>query len=259
MPEYPSAAIFDSLVDLVDDAAARWPEDRPTLSLRTDEGIDLAWSAAEVRRRGMLAAWRLRAIGLQPGDRLLTWSPSTPRLPATYVGAMRAGVVIVPLDLRMTKGVDRADLRPCRHDLARRGRRLRRAGPRRGRPLGLPGPRPRGPDRRPRRLAPRRLARPGRGLAAADAGVALRGGLHLRDDGRPEGRDAHPRQIPGDDRRLRAAASRIAITGRSRSCPCRTSSSRRRSSSTRRCSAPRSSTSARAIRGSSSRRCESRA
>jgi long-chain acyl-CoA synthetase len=105
MPEYPSAATFDSLVDLVDDAAARWPVDRAMLSLRTDEGIDLAWSAAEVRRRGMLAAWRLRATGLQPGERLLTWSPSTPRLPATYVGAMRAGVVIVPLDLRMTKGV----------------------------------------------------------------------------------------------------------------------------------------------------------
>ena len=53
----------------------------------------------------MLAAWRLRARGLKPGDRLLTWSPSTPRLPALYWGAMRAGVVIVPLDLRMTPGV----------------------------------------------------------------------------------------------------------------------------------------------------------
>ena len=105
MPEYPSAGTFGSLVDLVDDAAARWPAERPMLSLRTDDGIDLAWPAAEVRRRGMLAAWRLRSLGLQPGDRLLTWSPSTPRLPAVYVGAMRAGVVIVPLDLRMTKGV----------------------------------------------------------------------------------------------------------------------------------------------------------
>jgi long-chain acyl-CoA synthetase len=105
MPEYPSAAAFESLVDLVDDAAARWPAERPMLSLRTDEGVELAWPAAELRRRGMLAAWRLRGLGLQPGDRLLTWSPSTPRLPAVYAGAMRAGVVVVPLDLRMTKGV----------------------------------------------------------------------------------------------------------------------------------------------------------
>ena len=105
MPAYASAATFDSLVDLVDDSAARWADDRPTLSLRTDDGIELAWSPAEVRRRGLIAAWRLRELGLQPGDRLLTWSPSTPRLPAVYVAAMRAGVVIVPLDLRMTKGV----------------------------------------------------------------------------------------------------------------------------------------------------------
>ena len=58
-----------------------------------------------MRRRSLLAAWRLRARGLQAGDRLLTWSPSTPRLPAVYWGAMRAGIVIVPLDLRMTPGV----------------------------------------------------------------------------------------------------------------------------------------------------------
>ncbi len=49
-----------------------------------------------------MAAWRLRALGLQPGDRLLTWSASTPDLPAAYFGAMRAGLVIVPLDLRMS-------------------------------------------------------------------------------------------------------------------------------------------------------------
>ncbi|CAN5629272.1 hypothetical protein BH23CHL8_BH23CHL8_25140 [soil metagenome] len=105
MPDYPEVAALDSLVAVLDDAAARWPADRATLSLRTDDGIELAWSAAELRRRSLLAAWRLRARGLGPGSRLLTWSPATPRLPALYWGAMRAGVVIVPLDLRMTPGV----------------------------------------------------------------------------------------------------------------------------------------------------------
>jgi long-chain acyl-CoA synthetase len=105
MPDYPDVTTLDSLVAILDDAAERWPPERPTLSLRTDGGIELAWSAAELRRRSMLAAWRLRALGLGPGDRLLTWSPATPRLPAVYWGAMRAGVVIVPLDLRMTPGV----------------------------------------------------------------------------------------------------------------------------------------------------------
>jgi long-chain acyl-CoA synthetase len=44
----------------------------------------------------------LRALGLEPGDRILTWSPSTPDLPAVYFGAMRARLIIVPLDLRMS-------------------------------------------------------------------------------------------------------------------------------------------------------------
>jgi len=105
MTAFPDVAGFGSLVELLDDAATRWPAQPPMWSLRTDDGIELPWSAAEMRRRSLLAAWRLRAWGLQPGDRLLTWSPSTPRLPAVYWGAMRAGVVIVPLDLRMTPGV----------------------------------------------------------------------------------------------------------------------------------------------------------
>ena len=51
---------------------------------------------------GRVAAWRLKALGLAPGDRLMTWSPSTPELPAAYFGAMRAGLILVPLDLRMS-------------------------------------------------------------------------------------------------------------------------------------------------------------
>ncbi len=101
----PDVLQYGSLVELLDDAAARWPGDRIMYSLRTDQGIELAWTVAEMRRRSLLAAWRLRAIGLQPGDRLLTWSPSTPRLPAVYWAAMRADIVVVPLDLRMTPGV----------------------------------------------------------------------------------------------------------------------------------------------------------
>ena len=103
--DFPDIAAFDSLLDVLDDAATRWPAVPPMWSLRTDEGLELPWSAAEMQRRSRLAAWRLRRHGLQPGDRLLTWSPSTPRLPAVYWGAMRAGVIVVPLDLRMTRGV----------------------------------------------------------------------------------------------------------------------------------------------------------
>ena len=90
-----------TLLDLLDDAVARYG-DRTALSLRLDDGSTTTWSYRELDRRSRIAAWRLRALGLEPGDRLLTWSPSTPELPAAYFGAMRARLVIVPLDLRMS-------------------------------------------------------------------------------------------------------------------------------------------------------------
>ncbi len=89
-----------TLVDLLDAAEVRYG-DRAALSVRRDDGSINAWSYRELARRSRLAAWRLRSRGLRPGDRLLTWSSSCPELAAVYFGAMRAGVIIVPLDLRM--------------------------------------------------------------------------------------------------------------------------------------------------------------
>jgi long-chain acyl-CoA synthetase len=90
-----------TLLDLLADAVARYG-DRTALSLRHDDGSTTSWSLRELDRRSRMAAWRLRALGLESGDRLLTWSPSTPELPAAYFAAMRARLVIVPLDLRMS-------------------------------------------------------------------------------------------------------------------------------------------------------------
>ena len=69
-----------------------------------------------------LMQWRLRALGLKPGDRILVWTPSSPAVPALYYGAMRAGVALVPLDLRMSSGaieriVGRADAQRLIEDL----------------------------------------------------------------------------------------------------------------------------------------------
>jgi len=89
-----------TLVDLLEGAAARYGE-RPALRQRRDDGSQQTWTYRELERRSRLAAWRLRSRGLQPGDRLLTWSPSSPELAAVYFGAIRAGVILVPLDLRM--------------------------------------------------------------------------------------------------------------------------------------------------------------
>ncbi len=105
MTTFPHASDFGSLVEILDDAAVRWPADRHMYGLRLDSGMAMTWSAEEMQRRSLQAAWRLRAAGLGQGDRLLTWSPSTPHLPAVYWGAMRAGLVTVPVDLRMKSDV----------------------------------------------------------------------------------------------------------------------------------------------------------
>ncbi|HEY3072389.1 MAG TPA: AMP-binding protein [Candidatus Limnocylindrales bacterium] len=91
---------MQTLIDLVERAVAKRPN-QPALGVRADDESTLHWTYAELERRTLIAAWRLRALGLQPGDRVLTWSPSTPQLPAAYIGAIRAGLILVPLDLRM--------------------------------------------------------------------------------------------------------------------------------------------------------------
>ncbi|HEY8870494.1 MAG TPA: AMP-binding protein [Candidatus Limnocylindrales bacterium] len=91
---------MQTVLDLFDDAVERY-DDRPAVSLRHDDASTTTWSYRELQRRSRIAAWRLGAAGLKPGDRVLTWSPSTPELPAAYFGAMRARLVYVPLDLRM--------------------------------------------------------------------------------------------------------------------------------------------------------------
>ena len=91
-----------TLVDLLDNPVARFG-DQPAFAIRHEDGTTEGWTYREFQRRTKLAAFRLRGLGLAPGDRVLTWSPSTPALPATYFGAMRAGIVYVPLDLRMSR------------------------------------------------------------------------------------------------------------------------------------------------------------
>ena len=116
--------------------------DRPALSLRRDDGASESWSFRELDRRSRAVAWRLRALGLGPGDRMLTWSPSTPALPAVYFGAMRAGVVIVPLDLRMSPDAIERIAEKAEADAARDRHRPRRPGPARGAASSTSRPRP---------------------------------------------------------------------------------------------------------------------
>jgi long-chain acyl-CoA synthetase len=92
---------METLLDLLDDAVARFG-DRPALGVRRDDGSTETWTYRELNRRSRIAAWRLVALGLRPGDRLLTWSSNVPELPAVYFGAIRARLILVPLDVRMS-------------------------------------------------------------------------------------------------------------------------------------------------------------
>ena len=106
---------LDSLLDIIDQGEARYAECH-AFGMRTDDGSTEQWTYRELSRRSRIIAWRLRALGLEAGDRLLVWTPSSPAVPALYFGAMRASLVLVPLDLRMSPGaieriVARADAR----------------------------------------------------------------------------------------------------------------------------------------------------
>ncbi|HEY8168713.1 MAG TPA: AMP-binding protein [Candidatus Limnocylindrales bacterium] len=101
---FPDPRTYASLLAILEDAARRRP-DEIAMSLAADAGREQEWSATELLYRSRLAAARLQAAGLGPGDRLLTWCPSGPDLTAVMFGAIRLGVVIVPLDLRMAPEV----------------------------------------------------------------------------------------------------------------------------------------------------------
>jgi len=92
---------MDTLLDLLETSVGRYGE-RPAMAVHTEGGASVQWSYRELDRRSRLAAWRLRALGLEPGDRILTWSAPMPALPAAYFGAMRARLIVVPLDQRMS-------------------------------------------------------------------------------------------------------------------------------------------------------------
>mgnify|MGYP003551002264 CR=1 FL=1 len=111
---------METLLDLLDDSARRYGA-RNALGLRRDDGTTYHWSYAELRRRSRLAAWRLRALGLQPGDRLQAvkdrwWSESFLNKGPTTRASPRPAQMASPLS-RKTLGF-----------LRRQGRWVRRRG-----------------------------------------------------------------------------------------------------------------------------------
>src|SRR5574341_1039072 len=64
------------------------------------------WSYADVELQACSLAAGLRELGLQPGDRLAVTLPSTPTFVITIFAAAKAGLILVPINVRR----DRADV-----------------------------------------------------------------------------------------------------------------------------------------------------
>ncbi len=91
-----SAGTSGNLADLVAVAAAAEP-DKAALLFQTDI---VSWG--ELDRRVSAVARGLRGLGLEPGDRVALHLGNTPDFPAAYFGALRAGLVALPVNTGYT-------------------------------------------------------------------------------------------------------------------------------------------------------------
>jgi acyl-CoA synthetase (AMP-forming)/AMP-acid ligase II len=84
---------------LLDEAAASWPDhDGLVYCAYGNDGPEVRWSFAELRRRARAVAKALLANGLTPGDRLALWATNVPEWILLQFGCAYAGVVLVPLN-----------------------------------------------------------------------------------------------------------------------------------------------------------------
>ena len=87
-----------TLVDFLERVAQR-SGNRPALLAKADGGFR-AWSYTDLWEGSGRVASMLQDRGLKKGDRAILWGPSSPRWVLAFFGCLRAGVVVVPLDMR---------------------------------------------------------------------------------------------------------------------------------------------------------------
>ncbi len=90
---------MESLAELVTYAAETYGD---RIAFRLEAAAPEAWSYARLARAVNAIAVDLRGPrGIARGERVLVWgTTSSPRLTATYLGCLRAGIVLVPIDPR---------------------------------------------------------------------------------------------------------------------------------------------------------------
>jgi fatty-acyl-CoA synthase len=85
-----------TVADLLDHAAARWP-DRTAIV----DG-DRRYSYAELRHQARQFGSSLIGLGIRPGDRVAIWMPNGAEWVISFFGAVYAGAVVVPLNTALS-------------------------------------------------------------------------------------------------------------------------------------------------------------
>ena len=173
----------------------------PAKTAVISEGRQLSWGAVD-ERANRLATY-LQSTGLKKGDRVAVCARNTLEWPEITYGLAKAGLVLVPVNIRLTP----SEIEYIVEDSGCRGRdRARRPGRDRRGPAGRGRHRHRAPDRRhvarqgvrggPGRRQERRPD-PGRPHRVRPARAAV----HERHDRSPQGRHERPPRHDGDDPR----------------------------------------------------------
>lgn len=91
---------MDTIIDLFEDAVARGG-DHPALRIKPGFRTR-TWTFADLADQVPRVAGALRSQGVEPGDRVLLWAVNRPEWSISFLAAMWAGAVVVPLDFRST-------------------------------------------------------------------------------------------------------------------------------------------------------------
>lgn len=91
-----SRSTLNAGVALLDETISRYGADRPAIVEITGEGTRRVWSYADLARAVHRLAGGLRALGVGPGDRVLTRFGETPAAAITQLAAWRIGAIMVP-------------------------------------------------------------------------------------------------------------------------------------------------------------------
>jgi long-chain acyl-CoA synthetase len=89
---------MNTLVDLLRDASVKYG---PSTALTIALGVrQRPWSYSRLWDLSGRVSTVLAEHGLSKGDRAIIWAPNSPEWVAAFFGCLRAGVVVVPLDVR---------------------------------------------------------------------------------------------------------------------------------------------------------------